>query len=180
VEKADFEGVIAEAVKGDQRALSRLYAGYNPMLVRYLRAQTPGYGEDLAHETWLAVTPKLRRFHGGERDFRMTLLDEARRQVAEFRRSARVAPVRPFAPHTLNGLRPITVGDATVADAALAQLLHGLRPLHAEILLLRVVGGLSAEETGALLGKSAGMVRVTQHRALRQLAQRLGTDRVAP
>ena len=182
MEQTDFEGVIGGAVAGDQRALSRLYAGYNPMLVRYLRAQTPGYGEDLAHETWLSLTPHLKRFHGDERDFRMMLLEEARRQVVEFRRTSRVQAARSVSPHTLNGLnglRPITVGDATVADAALAQLLAGLRPLHAEILLLRVVGGLSAEETGALLGKSPGMVRVTQHRALKQLAKRLGTDRVA-
>jgi RNA polymerase sigma-70 factor (ECF subfamily) len=46
--------------------------------------------------------------------------------------------------------------------------------------LLRVVGGLSAEETGAFVGKSAGAVRVIQHRALRKLAKRLSKNRVAP
>jgi DNA-directed RNA polymerase specialized sigma24 family protein len=43
-----------------------------------------------------------------------------------------------------------------------------------------VVGGLSAEETGALVGKSPGAVRVIQHRALQRLARRLSQDRVAP
>jgi DNA-directed RNA polymerase specialized sigma24 family protein len=38
-----------------------------------------------------------------------------------------------------------------------------------EILLLRVVSGMSAEETGRALGMSPGAVRVAQHRALATL-----------
>jgi RNA polymerase sigma-70 factor (ECF subfamily) len=37
------------------------------------------------------------------------------------------------------------------------------------LLVLRVLTGLSAEETGAALGMSAGAVRVAQHRALASL-----------
>jgi RNA polymerase sigma-70 factor (ECF subfamily) len=40
---------------------------------------------------------------------------------------------------------------------------------HRELLVLRVLTGLSAEETGAALGMSAGAVRVAQHRALARL-----------
>jgi len=40
-----------------------------------------------------------------------------------------------------------------------------------ELLLLRVVSGLSAEETGNVLGMSPGAVRVAQHRALARLRQ---------
>jgi RNA polymerase sigma-70 factor (ECF subfamily) len=38
-----------------------------------------------------------------------------------------------------------------------------------EILILRVVVGLSAEETGAAVGATPGAVRVAQHRALSRL-----------
>lgn len=48
-------------------------------------------------------------------------------------------------------------------------LLDRLPPAHRELLLLRVVNGLSAEETGAVLGMTAGAVRVAQHRALARL-----------
>ena len=176
--EATFQSTLAGAGKGDRRALTLLYAQYNRMLVRYLRAKVSGYGEDLAQETWLALTPKLRTFSGDERTFRMMLLNEARRQAHEFRRTSQLERVRPLSPRAMNGLRPGPVGDEPVADAALAELLDGLRPLHAEILLLRVVGGLTAEEAGALLGKSPGMIRVTQHRVLKQLARRLGSERV--
>jgi RNA polymerase sigma-70 factor (ECF subfamily) len=176
VEAAEFDRVVQQAGLGSENALSRLYAEYNRLLVRYLRVHAPGAGEDLAHETWLAIAPRLRGFRGTERDFRVFLLTQARLQVTEYRRSAEMEPARPFAPRALGELRGVDVGDEPVADAALATLLEGLRPLHAEILLLRVVGGLTAEETGALLGKSPGVVRVTQHRVLRQLAKRLGPE----
>ncbi|MBX3066165.1 MAG: sigma-70 family RNA polymerase sigma factor, partial [Anaerolineae bacterium] len=38
-----------------------------------------------------------------------------------------------------------------------------------DLLLLRIVGGLTAEEIGTVLGKRAGAVRVALHRILRQL-----------
>ena len=174
MEAAEFDRILQQAGLGSEVALSRFYAEYNRLLVRYLRVHAPGFGEDLAQETWLTIAPKLRGFRGSERDFRVFLLTEARLQATEYRRSAQRDPSRPYAPLALGGLRRVDVGDEPVADAALATILDGLRPLHAEILLLRVVGGLTAEETGALLGKSPGVIRVTQHRVLRQLARRLG------
>jgi RNA polymerase sigma-70 factor (ECF subfamily) len=178
VHEPNFESTLKAAGQGDRRSLSDVYAHYNPLLVRYLRAQAPGFGEDLAQEAWLEVAAQLRGFDGGEREFRLLLLAEARHQAAEFKRRSGREPVRPVPPRSLDELRAAPVGDATVADAALAELLEGLRPLQAEILLLRVVGGLSADEVGALLGKSANMIRVTQHRVLRHLARRLKPDRV--
>jgi RNA polymerase sigma-70 factor (ECF subfamily) len=44
------------------------------------------------------------------------------------------------------------------------------------LLLLRVVAGLSAEDTGYVLDMSPGAVRVAQHRALLRLRALAGTD----
>jgi RNA polymerase sigma-70 factor (ECF subfamily) len=65
------------------------------------------------------------------------------------------------------GPEDAVVRAAEAADAA--ALLDQLPPAHRELLLLRVVAGLSAEETGAALGMSPGAVRVAQHRALARL-----------
>jgi len=54
------------------------------------------------------------------------------------------------------------------AKRALA-LLARLPVQQRELLVLRVLTGLSAEETGHELGMSAGAVRVAQHRALMRL-----------
>ena len=45
-------------------------------------------------------------------------------------------------------------------------LLRELPDNYRQIVLLRVAAGLSADETGQVLGISAGAVRVAQHRAL--------------
>ena len=55
--------------------------------------------------------------------------------------------------------------EAQRARALLARL-----PAHQrELVVLRVLTGLSAQETGSALGMSAGAVRVAQHRALARL-----------
>ena len=54
----------------------------------------------------------------------------------------------------------------------------GLLPREwAEIVLLRVVGGLDSAEVAAITGRKAGTVRVIQKRALEQLAELLSSDR---
>lgn len=68
-----------------------------------------------------------------------------------------------------NGAGPEESAVAASEAAAAAALLDLLPPAHRELLLLRVVAGLSAEETGAALGMSPGAVRVAQHRALARL-----------
>ena len=50
----------------------------------------------------------------------------------------------------------------------------GLPDDRRQVVLLRFVDELSAAEIGEVLGRSPGAVRVLQHRALRDLATRLG------
>jgi RNA polymerase sigma-70 factor (ECF subfamily) len=180
VDDEEFHHLLGSAKVGQHAAVAALYRSYNPILVHFIRAQLPDMGEDLAHETWLEAGAGLREFSGDERTFRIWLLSIARTQVAEHVRLSRHIRTSAVDPRRLSGLtHRRQPEDVRVADAAIAQLLAGLPSSHAEILLLRVVGGLSAEETGALVGKSAGAVRVIQHRALRKLAKRLSENRVA-
>jgi DNA-directed RNA polymerase specialized sigma24 family protein len=50
-----------------------------------------------------------------------------------------------------------------------------LPPDHAEVVLLRVLGDLDAAHVAEVMGRSVSWVRVTQHRALRRLAERVGS-----
>ena len=62
-----FEPTLDAARRGDERAAERLYAAYQPMLLRYLRSQERGVAEDLAAEVWLAAARALPDFEGDER-----------------------------------------------------------------------------------------------------------------
>ena len=51
-----------------------------------------------------------------------------------------------------------------------------LPPPQRRLLLLRVVSGFTAAETGAVLGMSAEAVRVAQHRALTRMRKLLASE----
>src|SRR5437016_6145730 len=61
--------------------------------------------------------------------------------------------------------------DALTAQAAIGRIVEILPADQAEVVLLRVLAGLSAEDTGELMGKRPGTIRVLQHRALDRLAR---------
>jgi RNA polymerase sigma-70 factor (ECF subfamily) len=66
--------------------------------------------------------------------------------------------------------------SASVLGKAALEVIGRLPADQAEVVLLRVVAGLSAEEVGAIVRKSPGAVRVIQHRALKRLAGLLGQE----
>jgi RNA polymerase sigma-70 factor, ECF subfamily len=59
------------------------------------------------------------------------------------------------------------------SNTRMAALLSVLPEKQREILILRVVVGLSAEETAEAVGSSPGAVRVAQHRALAKLREEI-------
>jgi RNA polymerase sigma-70 factor (ECF subfamily) len=61
--------------------------------------------------------------------------------------------------------------------ARMDRLLATLPEKQREIIILRVVVGMSAEETAEAVGSTPGAVRVAQHRALAKLKSEIGTTR---
>jgi RNA polymerase sigma-70 factor (ECF subfamily) len=59
----------------------------------------------------------------------------------------------------------------------MAQLLQAIPEKQREIVVLRIVVGLTAEETAAVVGSTPGAVRVAQHRALGHLRKTLTAPR---
>lgn len=176
-----FDDVLSAAQVGAEWAVSVLYRSLQPRLLRFLRARAPQDAEDIASQAWLEVARALPRFQGGEDDFRALVFTVARRRLSNHRRALRRRPVEPVDDEALAGI----AGGRAAEDEALARLSGDeaarlisalLPPEQAEIVLLRVVGGLSADEVAALLGRRPGSVRVLQHRALRRLAEELGDD----
>jgi RNA polymerase sigma-70 factor (ECF subfamily) len=65
-----------------------------------------------------------------------------------------------------------------IATEAALERVGSLPPDQAEVILLRVLGGLPVDEVAQILGKRPGTIRVTQHRALRRLAGELTPEGV--
>lgn len=174
----DFEDVLEAAQAGEGWAIARLYDWLQPGLLRYLRWKEPSMAEDLASETWLGVAENLQRFVGDEAALRGWIFTIARRRLADHRRREgrrRTSPVPDTALAEM--VAPDDPSDQVTArlsaQAAIARLTSVLTPDQAEVVVLRVVGGLPVEEVARVLGKRPGTVRVLQHRAVRRLAGQL-------
>ena len=175
MDEGTFESVLHAAQTGAEWAVAALYRELHPSLLRYLTAQEPADGEDLASEVWLDVGHGLAGFEGDEGAFRRWLFTIAHRRLIDFRRARtrrRTAPVpsERFAerPDPREVFAGVEGGDVLAC-------LAGLTSEQAEIVLLRVVAGLHSDEVAAVTGKKPGTVRVIQKRALERLAQLLET-----
>ena len=171
--------LTTRAVRGQPAAIESLLEHIRPMVVRYCQARlgrTTGHyhgADDVAQEVCIAVFAALPRYRDMGRPFASFVFGIASHKVADaVRAAARLAvPTEelPDRPDEQPGPEETVVAwlEAQRARALLAQLPAHLR----ELLILRMVSGLSAEETGNVLGMSAGAVRVAQHRALARLRQ---------
>jgi len=169
--------LATQAVCGRPDAIESLLEQIRPMVVRYCRARlgriTGHYhvADDVAQEVCIAVLSALPRYRDMGRPFASFVFGIASHKVADaVRAAARLAvptEILPDGPDEHPGPEETVVAslEAQRARALLAQLPVHLR----ELVILRVVTGLSAEETGNVLGMSPGAVRVAQHRALARL-----------
>ena len=170
-----FPDLLGAARTGADWALTSLFRQYQPALLRYLRARAGDEAEDLASDTWLCVAKSLGSFDGDETHFRRWLYTIAGRRLTDhLRRQSR----RPSTAATDDVLAAVPqpgdtadeVVSAVAGDEAARRIARALSPGQAEVVLLRVVGGFSAEEVAAITGRRAGTVRVLAHRGLARLA----------
>jgi RNA polymerase sigma-70 factor (ECF subfamily) len=168
-----FGVTLANARTGDEAAFARIFHDVQPALLRYLRVITPE-PEDVAGETWIQVVTGLRRFRGGEQDFRAWLFTIARNRAADAGRSRHRRAAVPL-DMTEAAQQPTTADAAdqaleAVSTQAAMELIKSLPREQAEIIVLRVVAGLDAGDVAKIVGKTPGAVRVAAHRGLRRLA----------
>ena len=182
-----LDAEVGAAVDGDRQAIERLLASIRPLVVRYCRARVGrqersfASADDVAQEVCLAVLTALPSYRDQGRPFLAFVYGIAAHKVADAHRSAarnRSEPVPevPDAPETEAGPEQRAM-QGELSDR-MAVLLRVLPEKQREILLLRVVVGLSAEETAEAVGSTPGAVRVAQHRALARLRKSLAAEEV--
>ncbi len=190
----DFTAVLQAARLGEEWAFSTLYRGFNARVVRYFASRVPDVAEDLAAETWLGAARSLSAFEGDEHGFRAWIFTIAHRQLVQhWRDGARRPQVDPSQAITVGedkrhrGKRgldkrgpnshdvrahdvEVEAVDSLMAQQAAKAIAGSLTADQAEVVLLRVLGGLDVEDVARILGKRPGTVRALQHKALRNLA----------
>jgi RNA polymerase sigma-70 factor (ECF subfamily) len=167
----DESGVVDAARAGDQDAWRLLYRRLYPRLRAYLvRRVGSGYAEDAVSETMSRAVAGIDRFRFGPAGFDGWVFGIARRVAVDHHRHASRSG-RQLARAVVEPLGDET-GEALFEAEDQEQVRRAfelLSPTERELLELRVVAGLSAEEVAAVLGKRPGAIRTAQSRALAHL-----------
>lgn len=171
-------GVLLAAAQADAPwAYERLYKAVAPAVYGYLRLQGAREPEDLTSEVFLGAFRGLRDFKGDESAFRSWVFTIAhRRLVDEHRRLGRRPP---RADH--DGFDELDHPGGDVEDDALAalaerrvrELCDSLAPDHRDVLLLRLVAGLTVEQVAESLGRTTASVKALQRRGLAVVRRQL-------
>jgi RNA polymerase sigma-70 factor, ECF subfamily len=177
-----LDQLVADARTGREEALAGLYRELHPALVGFLTGLVAGDAEDLAAETWIDAAGCLGTFASGGADFRRLLFTIARRRAIDHGRKRRRRRTEPTDLARLSQLATVEdpctlVADLDSSQKAIRLISELLNPAQAEIVLLRVVAGLTVGEVAAVTGRTPASVSVVQHRALRRLADRMQSPR---
>lgn len=175
-----FHSVLQAAQADAAWAYERLYRWLSPSVCGYLRMQGAPDPEDLTSEVFLGAFRAIGTFSGGEDGFRAWVFTIAHRRLTDERRAL--------------GCRP-RLADAELPDVAggdveeealrrlsaerVRSLCAGLSPDQGDVLLLRLVSGMTVEAVAGALAKTPGAVKALQRRGLCAIRRQLEREGVS-
>ena len=172
-DRPDDEPRILARAREDPAAFAPLYERYFPRIYAYClrRTGTAEEAEDLTSLVFTRALTGLAGYRGGS--VAAWLFRIAHNAVANHLRDRR--PQIPLEP-TATAMEKAPSADQPLdhliraeEQERVARLIAALPERERELLALKVGGGLSAKEVGAVLGKSEGAVRVALHRTIQGL-----------
>lgn len=180
-----LDAAVAEAVAGSRDALREVVETIRPIVVRYIRARLGSAervglsADDVAQEVCLAAIQALPRYQDQGRPFLAFVYGIASHKVADAHRAAgrnRSEPTDSVPERFSLDAGPEQMAIQADSAARMKKLMAVLPEKQREILTLRIVVGLSAEETAEAVGSTPGAVRVAQHRALARLKSEISAN----
>ena len=179
-----FDSVLSAARAGAPWAFERLWRSLAPAVSGYMRLQGAPEPDDVVSEVFLSVFSRLDSFRGGEDRFRSWVFTIAHHRLVDDWRQRGRGPAAAEGDHS-HTLADTPGGD--VEEEALRQLSEQrvrrlcdlLAPDQRDVVLLRMVAGLSLEQTADALGKTTTAVKALQHRAVAALRRHLEREGVS-
>ncbi len=179
---AHFPRILAAACAGGEWAWRELYGAVAPQLTRYLRARGVPEPDDVVGETFVKVVRYIDGFEGDEAAFRTWVFTIGRNLVVDDVRKRRRRPVDVAGDEQL--LRAAPRGDAEddamrdLATAHVEEVLAHLSVDQRDVLLLRILGGLTIGEIAQVVGKKEGAVKMLQARGLAAIRKHIAAGAV--
>jgi RNA polymerase sigma-70 factor (ECF subfamily) len=173
--------LVGLAQQGDGEAFGQLYDRYVDTVFRfiYFRVNDRGLAEDFTSETFLRALRRIGTISYQGRDIGAWFITIARNIVLDHLKSARHR-LETTTADTIEGKEHAQSTEAAVLDTLqserLMQAVGQLGDEQRECVMLRFVHGMSVSETAAIMGKNDGAIKALQHRAVRKLADLVGSE----
>src|SRR5690242_15973158 len=172
--------LVGAARAGARDAIESLSTALAPAVIGYLRGSGVADPENVAGDVFVAMVKGLPTFAGDAQALRTWVFSIAYRRLIDDRRRRRRRLEEPLGPNVLafpapDAFEPVltSLASGPVRDA-LARLTSDQRAA----VLLRIVAGLSLEETAKAMGKAVPAVKMLQRRGLDALARTISREAV--
>lgn len=176
-----FASVLVAAKSGADWAWSAIFKELFAPVTGYLASRGAAEPEDTASEVFLKVARGIHDFDGDEDSFRSWVFVIAHRSLIDDRRHRSRRPDL-AAPPPADMAEAGNVEEEAVEALVTAEVLAAfdrLTDTQRDVLSLRMVAGLSLEQTADVLGKRTGAVKALQHRALASLKKEIDLSQVS-
>jgi RNA polymerase sigma-70 factor (ECF subfamily) len=180
--REQFPRVLAAACAGGEWAWRELYEAVAPQLTRYLRARGVPEPDEVVGETFVKVVRYIEGFDGDETAFRTWVFTIGRNLVVDDlrKRSRRPVDVVPDEQLLKAGPRGDAEDEAMrdLATSHVEEVLAHLSVDQRDVLLLRILGGLTIGEIALVVGKKEGAVKMLQARGLAAIRKQISAGAV--
>ncbi len=150
--------------------LNEIYEKYNEIVFKYLMTlcKNVDVAEELTQETFYKAVQSIERYNGMSK-MSVWLCQIAKHTYYQYVDKQNKQPIIQEAPISSSAEKTIIEQEDKIA---LYRLIHELEEPYREILLLRILGGLSFKEIGDVHGKNENWARVSFFRAKVKLRER--------
>ncbi|MFC1996148.1 RNA polymerase sigma factor [Chloroflexota bacterium] len=159
-------------------AIGELYDRYHESIFRYIwsRVSDQQLAEDLTGDVFTRMVTHLPKYRNTGVPFQAWLFRIARNLVIDSHRkvSARKElPLESVINKSTGEHDPAQIVEEQIFIEQILSVLQVLKPIKQDVITLRFIVGLSLQEVAKVLGKTTGSIKITQHRALKELRTNL-------
>lgn len=167
----EFERWVGDARAGGSFGFTALYEWLSPEVKRFAVGRAARDADAVTNDAFLGAFNQLASFEGDARAFRSWVFAIVRNRLIDHHRTEQrrppVADADAWAEPAAPSAEELTM--AGLGSARVAELLSSLTDAQQEVLILRLVTGLSLEETADVVGRPVTAVKRLQARALDRL-----------
>jgi RNA polymerase sigma-70 factor (ECF subfamily) len=177
----NFQTTLDAARQAAPWAWSAIYGELAPAVTGYLRANGVPDPDDVTAEVFLRVVQDVGKFEGDENHFRSWVFVIAHHRMIDDRRRRIRHPQAPLPLEMLEGRGHGNVEREAMdhlTTSAVQAIIDRCAPDQREVLLLRVIAGLTLVETAEVVGKSLGAVKALQRRGVAAIAREFSNEGV--